>query len=385
MKSRKSLTLLLAVVLAVAFSALFAGCSKKESEDATSSSENGSTQEASSKEEESSTSSIVITIDMGETTSETETTTQESKNGMVRSYLSGKWVPEAVGKRRPVAVMLSNIMTAVPQSGIENADIVYETPVEGGITRLVAIFEDYDALEKIGSVRSARLYHVYIALEFDAIFAHYGNAIYADSLLAESFVHNISGTAGEGTVAYYRTTDRKAPHNAYTSASCLAAGISYKKYRTEYDSSYGGHFKFAEDDAPVFLAPAYAAGRVEPGYVNNSPWFEYNSEDGLYYRYEFKTKQIDAETQNQLAYKNIILQFVDYYDYGDGYYYIYNQGSGAGKFITNGKYIDITWKKDEEFGITRYYNEYGDEIILNQGKTWISFIFDSNADKVVIE
>jgi len=320
-----------------------------------------------------------------ETTTPEETTTEQpSKGNMVKSYLTGQWVDKEIGTKRPIAVMFNNIMVAVPQSGIEQASIVYETPVEGGITRLVGLIEDYSTLSKIGSVRSARLYHGYIALEFDAIFVHYGCAIYANELLKNS-VDNIDGNAGEGTVAYYRTEDRKAPHNAYTSAEHLAAGIKYKNYRTEYANTYNGHFKFAEDGETILLSPASSATRVALGYVNNSPWFEYNAEDKLYYRYQFKKEQIDQETGNQLAYNNIIIQFVDYYDYGDGYYYIYNQGSGTGKFITNGRFIDITWKKDEEFGITKYYNEYGEEITLNQGKTWVSMIFNTKMGSVVID
>ena len=258
----------------------------------------------------------------GETTTPEETTTEQpNRDNMVKSYLTGQWVDKEIGTKRPIAVMLNNIMTAVPQSGIENAAIVYETPVEGGITRLIGFFEDYNSLKKIGSVRSARLYHGYIALEFDAIFAHFGCAIYADDLL-KNHVDNIDGNAGEGTVAYYRTDDRKAPHNAYTSAEGIAAGIKYKNYRTEYADTYNGHFKFAEDGEVVSLVPGNSATRVALGYVNNSPWFEYNPKDGLYYRYQFKTAQIDQETSNQLAYNNIIIQFVDYFDYGDGYYYI---------------------------------------------------------------
>jgi len=328
-----------------------------------------------------------------ETTTPAETTTDETttsgqvipSDGKVKSYLTGKWVDASIGMRRPVAVVLSNIITAVPQSGIEYADVVFETPVEGGITRLIGIFENYDALKKIGSVRSARLYHVYIALEFDAVFAHFGSAVYADKLLAESFVHNLSGLAGESSLTYYRTDDRKAPHNAYSSGEGITKGIAYKKYRTGYDENYSGHFKFAEDGVKVEPTDGVAATLVKPGYNNNSPWFEYNAEDGKYYRFQFENKQIDAETNNQLAYDNIIFQVVDYYDYGDGYYYIYNQGSGAGKYITGGKCIDITWTKDEEFGITKYYTLAGEELTINQGKTWISLIFDTNVNKIIVE
>ena len=65
---------------------------------------------------------------------------------MMKSYLTGEYVSPAIGQRRPVAVMLNNIQAAVPQAGIANAGVVYEAPVEGGITRLMGIFEDYDNL-----------------------------------------------------------------------------------------------------------------------------------------------------------------------------------------------------------------------------------------------
>ena len=62
---------------------------------------------------------------------------------MVRSFLTGKPVPESIGRKKAISVMLNNIQDALPQSGIANAEVVYEAPVEGGITRLMGIFEDY--------------------------------------------------------------------------------------------------------------------------------------------------------------------------------------------------------------------------------------------------
>ena len=76
----------------------------------------------------------------------------EEDNGMVRSYLTGKLVPESIGRTKAISVMLNNIQAALPQSGIANAEVVYEAPVEGGITRLMGIFEDYQDVERIGSV-----------------------------------------------------------------------------------------------------------------------------------------------------------------------------------------------------------------------------------------
>lgn len=73
--------------------------------------------------------------------------------------------------------MLNNLKPACPQAGIANAGVVYEAPVEGGITRLMGVFEDYDNLEKIGSVRSCRDYYIFYASGFDAIYTHYGQSL----------------------------------------------------------------------------------------------------------------------------------------------------------------------------------------------------------------
>ena len=137
--------------------------------------------------------------------------------GMVKSYLTGEPVAEVQGRRRPVAVMLSNIISACPQSGISRAGVIYEAPVEGGITRLMGLFENYDDLEKIGSVRSCREYYVYLAAGFDALYYHYGQAAYAIPLLESDHIDNVNGMEYSEQV-YYRTSDRPSPHNAYLDA-----------------------------------------------------------------------------------------------------------------------------------------------------------------------
>lgn len=80
---------------------------------------------------------------------------------------------ESLLLNRPVAVMVNNIEQSLPQRGISKADIVYEMPVEGGITRLMAVFSDYHDLPEIGSIRSARHDYVELALPLDAIYLHF--------------------------------------------------------------------------------------------------------------------------------------------------------------------------------------------------------------------
>lgn len=86
---------------------------------------------------------------------------EKQEETQVKSYLTGENVPESIGRRRPVAVMMGNNSVGAPQSGIGHAGVVYEAPVEGNITRLMGILEDYDELERIGSVRSCRDYYLF--------------------------------------------------------------------------------------------------------------------------------------------------------------------------------------------------------------------------------
>lgn len=304
--------------------------------------------------------------------------------GKARSYLTGEWIDEGLAGKRPVAIMIGNTSDALPQYGISYADVIYEVPVEGSYTRLMAIFQDYSGvgMDKIGSVRSCRHYFIYFAKEFDAIYTHYGQAVYAEPILAREDVHNLSGMdSALETVMFYRDANRKAPHNAFTSGEGIAAGIEKKGYRTELAETYSGHYQFAEDDVQVELTGEDALV-VSPGYFVNKPWFVYNSEDGLYYRYEFKDKQIDGVTDSQLAVKNILIQYCDWSKMDEnGYLDINTTSGGDGIYITNGKMERVTWTKANEDSPARYFNEAGDEITLNQGKTWVCVARKDHKDR----
>lgn len=324
--------------------------------------------------------------------SETEIASQETEvvdnhEGMAKSLLTGEWISEELAGQRPVAIMTENTKVTLPQYGVSNADIIYECPVEGGITRLLACYQDYSGMEKIGNVRSSRNCYIYLAKELDAIYVHAGGSTYAYEVLDTGYIDHIDGITGKGGKSFYRDSSRKAPHNLYTTSEKLASGITSAGFSTELDSAYAdGHFKFAEDDAPVTLANGSDAAVVSLYYQNPKPWFEYHEEDGLYYRYEFGSAQVDGANNEQLAVKNIIIQYhnISKYDSSAGYLDIDLVGSGSGKYITNGKVIDITWKKDSLNGITHYYDTDGNEITLNQGKSWIAVCDEAYAGKNVI-
>ena len=125
---------------------------------------------------------------------------------------------------------------------------------------------------------------------------------------------------------------------------------------------------------------------VQPGYFISNTWFEYHEDEGVYYRFEYKKPHTDENTGEQLKFKNLIIQYTTskVLDTNRGYLDLTTIGSGTGKYITNGKAIDITWKHDKETEATKYYDADGNEIVLNQGKTNVCVLLDSMKDRLNI-
>ena len=308
---------------------------------------------------------------------------------MVKSYLTGLDVPESEGRVRPVAVMLNNIKQGCPQSGIANAGVVYEAPVEGDITRLMGIFEDYKDLERIGSVRSCRDYYIFYANEFDAIYAHYGQSAFALPYFEQHLIDNLNGVK-LGKICYFRSTDRKAPHNAYTTYDLLQQGIDKMGYRREYKEDYDGHYVFVPDGTENTLPQGTSAQEIHfDNFTVNHPWFVYDENTKKYSRFQYGAAQIDDLTGEQLTCDNILIQYsyVTTYE-GTSYKDIETitdrdgNSGGRGKYITRGKAIDVTWQKDSPWGVTHYITDDNQEVQLNPGTTWVEIVQDDRVDDI---
>ena len=310
----------------------------------------------------------------------------DTHEGEAKSYLTGKWMKEDVASLRPWAVMYGNTNEAgvLPQAGIGSADLYYEITVEGGLTRIMALFQNYKKVEKFESIRSCRLYFLEFAAEYEAIYGHFGQSKYAKSAL--SSYDDLDGQSNKlYGVTYFRDDTKKAPHNGYATGEGVVEGIKIMGYDKNYSDGYEGHFKFAEDESEVkFGKKGDEALKVEPGYVTNKPWFEYDEENKVYNRFEYGAAQTDALDGEQITVKNIILQYMYTGMMDEKTLNISTVGDGEGKYITNGKAIDITWSKDSSDGITHYYKKNGEEITLNQGKTWICVVDSSKTDAVNI-
>lgn len=341
------------------------GCSKKESD-------NNTSESVSIAPTENSTEVI-------ETTAETE-----NHDNDVRSKLTGLWVSKEVGNKRPFAIILNNLEMASPQSGITEADILYEAIVEGGITRLLGIYETLNST-RIGSVRSARHYFVSFADEYDAIFVHYGETTYATKKIAALGIDNLSGLTGIGETVFYRDQTIKAPHNAFATEEGIRKGAEIKGYRLEYDDNFEGHFSFYEEDTEI--ASNKNVKKINLNFTNYaSPYFTYKEDEKLYYRFQFETEHKDYNTGEQLKFKNIIVQFVKEWDIDKNDYQTMDieNASGKGYYITNGKLVDITWKKNEANKEMNYYDSKGNELRMNPGKTYIAIFPEDQMEDVII-
>ncbi|MBR5337339.1 MAG: DUF3048 domain-containing protein [Lachnospiraceae bacterium] len=321
--------------------------------------------------------------------------TSSAHSGEVRSFLSGEWVSKDIGSKRPAAVMITNQPEAAQPSGLSYAKIVYEAPAEGNYsTRLMGLFENYEGIPKIGSVRSCRNAYVYFALEHDAIYVHAGQSMPALELVSSDFVDNISTMDKGFNEVFFQTSDLAAPHNTFTSGAGILAGANSRGYSLDHSTEYKGPFKFNENDnEKITLTEGVAANYVYPGYSICNPYFVYNKDDGKYYRFQYKKGQLqqhmDLETNQQLNVDNIIFQYCDFSKYlweGEEtlYWDIGLKGSGKGTYITGGKAVDITWKKTSEFGTTHYYDAKGKELTINRGKTWVCLINNDNAGAAII-
>ena len=324
---------------------------------------------------------VVLTAPAGKVHA-TETATEP----MVRSVYTNELIPASQATLRPIAVMMPTDKAAQPSYGISNAKILYEIMEEGNISRQLAIIDNWHGLDRIGNIRSCRDYYIPEACEWDPILIHFGGVYYMQDKITAPHINNLSGTYEYGTGGdrpgagqFYRTTDRKAPHNAYISAAGITKASNKLGYSLTIREEYynPSHFTFANG---VNTLEQY--GNAIPGnvvdlseifsYTKSS--FTYNAETGLYYKNIHGKAQTDGLNGEQLTFSNVIIQNTNW-DKRDakGYLTFQNIDSTSdGYYFTKGRGIHITWKKTSDYAPTKYYDDNGNEIQINEGKTYIA-------------
>lgn len=274
------------------------------------------------------------------------------------------------GNDRPIAVMIDNVEGAFPQAGVNDAYMVYEIIVEGGQTRIMALFKGAD-LELIGPVRSSRHYFLDYALENDAIYVHYGWSPKAQSDISTYGVDNINGLI-TGSGVFWRSTEKYAPHNAVISTENILKQAKKYGYRTTSDEESVLNYVTEE----VLLEDGEKAEKIVIPYsYSHKVTYEYNEETGRYTRDLGDGVQEDWTTGEEVTTKNIIITFASNYTLNDGSSKgrqdINNIGTLDGYYITNGKAIKITCEKASRTAKTIYKDLEGNEIAVNDGNTFV--------------
>ena len=280
-------------------------------------------------------------------------------------------------KSRPYAIMINNVEGARKlQSGLQDAYMVYELMVEGGITRYLALFLD-QTTERIGSIRSARHYYLDYALENDAIYVHHGYSPQAREDWSKLGVDRIE--VNESTTGWRdKSASKTYEFTLFTNIEKLGKGIRSK--RTERNKDLLLNYSVDNIDISQ-MEGAIPANKIDIKYSSNTTTnYKYDTDNNIYLRSVNNKSQNDYVTGKQLTVKNIIVYKVKYSNIqGDdkGRQTIDNVGNGTGYYISNGYAVPITWKKDSRSSATIYKYNNGKEIQVNDGNTFIQIMPDN--------
>ena len=273
---------------------------------------------------------------------------------------------------RPYAVMINNIVTARPlQSGLQDAYIMYEIIVEGGITRYLALFMDASTT-RIGSIRSARHYFLDYALENDAIYVHHGQSPQAQSDFSALGIDRIV-VDNSKTGWRDKSLNVASEHTLFTSIEKLNNGLG--ELRTKRNNNLLLNYSVDEIDMSK-MEDAKVANDVSITYSRGTTTsYKYDEENKYYLRSVNGKEHTDYVTKEQYHFKNIITYQVKNTTIDDGSnkgrQNLENVGSGEGCYISNGYSIPIKWVKESRKAQTKYYYMNGEELKVNDGNTFI--------------
>lgn len=295
----------------------------------------------------------------------TEKNDEEKEKELVRSFSNGIYVDKGRENIYPIAVVIDNLDPARPQAGLSEASIVYEAEAEGGVTRYLSIFTNYDNIKKIGPVRSARPYFVDWAGEYSALFAHCGGSPDSLAKIKADKIFDLNEFYNGGS--FWRESSN-APHNIFTSGKLLK---TYLEKENKREGRYEA-WKF-KDDAEEKDRPDKNDIKItfNSGYAIE---WKYSKPENSYIRFLNDSVYKDA-SGNKITVKDIVIQYIPA-KVIDNKLRLSMKTTGSGKLLAciDGKCEKGIWKKPSENSRTIFYNEIGNEIKLNSGQIWIEIV-----------
>lgn len=296
--------------------------------------------------------------------------------------LTGLPMENDLENSKPIAIMLNNIKAAQPQQGNSQADIIYEVLAEGGITRMLGVYQDISGLGIVGSVRSARPYYFELALGHDAIFVHAGGSEVFYQKKSEWGLSTVDGVNGyyayASTGLFWRDRERVEghyygyEHSLITSGEKLTTILTNRNVLGPHQDGYTYTMSFAPNATPVNGTAVTAVTVPFSGYKSTT--FRYDEESGLYLVEQFDGAYIDGNDGSQVAVTNLLVLKAACNLLPDGVHLSIDLTSGEGWFSCGGKIIPITWEKNDRDNQLRYYDQDGQPLTLGQGKSYVCII-----------
>ena len=288
--------------------------------------------------------------------------------------LSGMPAPGGKVPARPaLAVKMDNLPIARPQTGLSQTDIVYEEPVEGGITRYIAIFQCHDAA-RVEPVRSGRLIDPEIIGQYGAhpLIGYSGGIAPAVAAIDASSLIDV-GVDRAPLSAYYRDPDRSAPHNLATSTAAL------------WSAGAAQHAPPVPPPAPFHFgalpAGATPAGGVHIGYQYSDVTWTWRPSAGVWFRSYSDTGPATLGEGGQITANNVIVMHVVLYPSqyvedptGSHENLLALTGTGPLEVYRDGHQIKGSWSRPTLSAGTAYQDSAGHPIAMEPGQTWIELV-----------
>lgn len=294
---------------------------------------------------------------------------------------------KAIGKR-PVAVMVNNVQDAMPQYGVGQADIIFEIPVEGDLTRFMALYADYTAVPRICPIRSCRYYFPVFSQGFDAVYVNWG----IDDSIGD-YLQSLGLTQFDGMYDNHGLFARDQSrldagygleHTAYFEGPALAGIMENGGVRLDLpEDKKGAAFQFNGVDEQL-KPEEQDCTNVDINFGAQSSTFTYDADRKVYLKQINGMPQVDGNTQEQLAFTNVFVLETTISvrdDVGHKSVECMGGDSYTGYYISNGGLQKIHWKKDgtDEKAPLKFFDDNGQEIKINRGKSYIAVNYPSQA------
>lgn len=288
--------------------------------------------------------------------------------------LTGLEVKNKSDTTKPVtAIIIENSPDARPQSGLKQAEIVYEAIAEGGITRFMALYQQ-NKPTLIGPVRSIRPYYVDWYIPYDASMAHVGGSAKALKMIRNGEYRDLDQFFNDAT--YWRASDRYAPHNVYTNFKRLDALNKTKKFKTSHPKT----FERADEDPAKKPNAKSISVHISSALFDSS--YRYDAKNNRYIRSQAGAQHKDRE-KGVITPKVVIVLKVDEETVIEdtARQSIKTTGKGEAIIFQNGTAVKATWKRNSRVDQLKFTDKAGKEIKLARGQTWITAV-DKNKGSV---